>query len=68
MHESYTPFDIETEDLDTIIVFTFHCFFASIELLAFVDIFTTRVTAPIWVVKPRELETVEEPQTLKTGP
>ena len=41
-------FDVETEDLDPEVVFSFYCFFSSIELLSFVYVFAAGVTAPIF--------------------
>ena len=39
-------FDVEPKVLDTEVVLPFDCLFSCVELLAFVDVFTTGVTAP----------------------
>jgi hypothetical protein len=41
-----SPFDIETKDLDAIVIFSIHSFLPSIELLAFVDVLSARVATP----------------------
>jgi hypothetical protein len=45
------PFDIEAEYLDAIVVLPFHGLLSRIELLAFVDIFTTSITPPVYLFK-----------------
>ena len=41
-------FDIESEDLDPIVIFTFDGLLPSVELLSFVDVFSACVASPRW--------------------
>lgn len=43
---SYAPFDVETEDLDTKVVLSLDRLLSSVELLPFVNVFTTSITSP----------------------
>ncbi len=46
-HKQDAPFDIEPEYLDTVVILSFHRLLSSVELLAFVNIFSTSITSPI---------------------
>ena len=41
-----SPFNVEAEDLDAIVVLAFDSLFAGIELLALVDVFSASITSP----------------------
>ena len=42
----YAPLDVETENLDSVVVLPLHSLLPSIELLALVDVFPVGVTTP----------------------
>ena len=45
---TYSPFNIEPEDFDAIIVLSFDSFLSSIEFLALIDILSACITSPVF--------------------
>ena len=43
---SNAPFDVESEDLDPIIIFSLHSLLARVELLALIDILSASIAPP----------------------
>lgn len=47
---NHTPFDVETEYLDAIVILAIDCFLASVEFLSLVDVLSTGIASPVVVV------------------
>jgi len=46
----HTPFDVETEYLDAIVILSIDCFLASIEFLSLVNVLSAGIASPVVVV------------------